>query len=69
MEKTLMEESVHDYFMDSLTEEDSKVMEYLKLKMKINDDDEEALCALYDFEIFLFNKGLKSATKTIIITE
>lgn len=51
---------------DSLNSKDIEVINNLRGIMKIDDDD-DALCALYELELYFFNKGLKSATKTVII--
>lgn len=60
------DESLEELMEDSLTEEDVRVINELREMMNIDDDD-NALCALYNFELYFFNKGRMSANKTVII--
>lgn len=60
------DEALEELMEDSLTDEDVIVINELREMMNIDDDD-DALCALYNFELYFFNKGRKTANKTFIV--
>lgn len=56
-----------ELMQDVLNRNDEEIIEELSRNLKIDVDDDDVLDALYDLQLFFFNKGLKSASKTIIV--